>query len=46
MSASYNPVAKDLRSPKYAMRVIKARKGKGSYNRKERNDNRRGQGND
>jgi hypothetical protein len=34
-----NLVAKDLRSPKYRLRVIKARKGKGSYNRKYRMEN-------
>jgi len=29
-----NTVAIDLRTPKYAKRVIKPRKGKGSYSRK------------
>lgn len=33
-----NPVAKDVRSPKYRLRVVKARKGKGSYSRKEKVD--------
>ena len=31
-----NPIAKDLRSPKYKKRVIKPRKGKGSFKRKKR----------
>jgi stalled ribosome alternative rescue factor ArfA len=29
-----NPVAKDLRTPKYRKRVERKRKGKGSYTRK------------
>ena len=29
-----NPVAKDLRTPKYRKRIEKKRKGKGSYTRK------------
>mgnify|MGYP006277708755 CR=1 FL=1 len=29
-----NPIAKEVRSPKYRLRVVKARKGKGSYTRK------------
>jgi len=29
-----NPVAKDLRTSKYRIRIIKAKKGKGSYKRK------------
>ncbi len=28
-----NPVARDLRTPKYAKRIVRARKGKGSYRR-------------
>ena len=28
-----NPVAKDLRTPKYKQRTIKPKKGKGSYSR-------------
>jgi stalled ribosome alternative rescue factor ArfA len=28
-----NPVAKDLRTPKYKMRIEKPKKGKGSYKR-------------
>ena len=31
-----NPIAGDLRSPKYKKRVIKPRKGKGSFKRKKR----------
>jgi stalled ribosome alternative rescue factor ArfA len=27
-------VAKDLRTPKYRLRIVKAKKGKGSYSRK------------
>lgn len=34
-----NPIAKDLRSPKYRIRSEKNKKGKGSYNRR---DNRSG----
>jgi len=30
-----NLIAKDLRSPKYRPRVIKAKKGKGSFKRKK-----------
>jgi len=29
-----NPIAKDLRSPKYAQRIVKSKKG---YNRKKKN---------
>jgi len=29
-----NPMARDLRTPKYRPQVVKAKKGKGSYNRK------------
>ncbi len=32
---SRNFIAKDLRTPKYLKRIIKARKGKGSYSRKK-----------
>lgn len=32
----HNPIAQDLRSPKYAKRIVKAKKGKGSYSRKKR----------
>ena len=28
-----NPVAKEVRTPKYKPRVVKAKKGKGSYKR-------------
>ena len=28
-----NPMAKEVRTPKYKPRVVKAKKGKGSYNR-------------
>ena len=31
-----NPIAKDLRTPKYKMRVVGAKKGKGSWKRKEK----------
>jgi stalled ribosome alternative rescue factor ArfA len=31
-----NPVARDLRSPKYRMRVVASKKGKGSFKRKEK----------
>lgn len=31
-----NPVAKDLRTPKYKMRVVGSKKGKGSYKRSEK----------
>lgn len=29
-----NPIARDLRTPKYRPRVVRPRKGKGSYRRK------------
>jgi stalled ribosome alternative rescue factor ArfA len=32
-----NPIAKDVRTVKYAIRVVKAKKGKGSYSRKGKN---------
>ena len=31
-----NLIAKDLRSPKYRPRVVKAKKGKGSFKRKKK----------
>lgn len=31
-----NPIARDLRTPKYRLRVVKPRKGKGSYRRDKR----------
>ena len=31
-----NPIAEDLRTPKYKKRVIKPRKGKGSFKRKKK----------
>ena len=31
-----NPIAQDLRSSKYKKRVIKPRKGKGSFKRKKK----------
>lgn len=34
----HNPVAKDVRTPKYRQRVVKPRKGKGSYSRKEKHN--------
>jgi stalled ribosome alternative rescue factor ArfA len=30
-----NPVAKDLRTSKYRTRIVKAKKGKGSFKRKK-----------
>ena len=30
-----NPVAKELRTPKYKKRIVKSKKGKGSFKRKE-----------
>lgn len=30
-----NPVAKAVRTPSYRVRVVKPKKGKGSYNRKQ-----------
>jgi stalled ribosome alternative rescue factor ArfA len=30
-----NPMARDLRTPKYRPQVVKPKKGKGSYNRKK-----------
>ena len=30
-----NPIAKDLRTSKYKKRVVKAKKGKGSFKRKK-----------
>jgi stalled ribosome alternative rescue factor ArfA len=30
-----NPIAQDLRSSKYRIRIVKAKKGKGSYDRKK-----------
>jgi stalled ribosome alternative rescue factor ArfA len=30
-----NPIAKDLRTKKYKQRVVKPKKGKGSYKRKK-----------
>jgi hypothetical protein len=37
----HNPVAIDLRTPKYKVRVVKSRKGKGSYCRKKRDGHER-----
>ena len=31
-----NLIAKDLRSPKYRSRIVKPKKGKGSFKRKKR----------
>ena len=31
-----NFIAKDLKSPKYRSRIVKPKKGKGSYKRKKR----------
>ena len=33
-----NPVAKEVRTSKYKSQVVKAKKGKGSYNRKQHDD--------
>ena len=30
-----NPVAKDSRTPKYKKRIVKSKKGKGSFKRKK-----------
>ena len=32
-----NMIAKDLRSPKYRSRVVRSKKGKGSFRRKKKN---------
>ena len=32
-----NPIAEDLRTPKYKKRVVKPKKGKGSFQRKKPN---------
>jgi alternative ribosome-rescue factor len=31
-----NPVAKELRTPKYKKRIVKSKKGKGSFKRKKK----------
>ena len=31
-----NLIARDLRSPKYKLRIVSAKKGKGSYKRKKK----------
>ena len=31
----YNPIAKEVRTPKYKPQVVKAKKGKGSYKRQK-----------
>jgi stalled ribosome alternative rescue factor ArfA len=33
----HNPIAKDLRTSKYRLQIVKAKKGKGSYSRKNKN---------
>ena len=33
-----NPMAKDVRTPKYKQRVIKPKKGKGSFKREKKNE--------
>jgi|TARA_R110000803_G_scaffold21795_3_gene54562 stalled ribosome alternative rescue factor ArfA len=33
-----NPVAQEVRTPKYKLQVVKAKKGKGSYDRKQHDD--------
>jgi len=30
-----NPIAKDLRTPKYKKRIMKSKKGKGAFKRKK-----------
>ena len=34
-SKKNNPIAKEVRTPKYKPQVVKAKKGKGSYKRKK-----------
>ena len=34
MKKKSNPVAKEVRTPKYKTKVLKPKKGKGSFNRK------------
>lgn len=34
-----NCIAKDLRTPKYKMRVVSSKKGKGSFNRNSKHRN-------
>ena len=34
----HNPIAKDLRTSKYRLQIVKAKKGKGSYSRKNKNN--------
>ena len=36
LSEKKNLIAKDLRSPKYRSRIIKSKKGKGSFKRKKK----------
>lgn len=31
----HNPIAKDLRTSKFRLRIVKPKKGKGSYSRKK-----------
>lgn len=33
-----DPIARDLHTPKYHQRVIKPKKGKGAFKRKDKND--------
>ena len=33
-----NPIAKEVRTPKYRSKVVKPKKGKGSYKRKQEPD--------
>ena len=33
-----NPVAKEVRTSKYKLQIVEAKKGKGSYNRKHHDD--------
>jgi stalled ribosome alternative rescue factor ArfA len=35
--AKRNPIAKDLRTKKYKIRIVKSKKGKGSFKRKKIN---------
>ena len=36
MTGKRNPIAADLRSSKYKIRIVRAKKGKGSYSRKKK----------
>jgi len=38
MKKKSNPIAKQVRTPKFKTRVVKSKKGKGSFNRKKEPD--------